>query len=82
MSCCYYRHFRRKKSSGYEVISEPVACHLACTTRYLTMKQMKVCVDDEGFTREDPAGASMNVAIEWEDLPGYLDELTARMLGG
>ncbi|MHB0937276.1 MAG: nucleoside hydrolase [Armatimonadota bacterium] len=63
------------------VLFDTVAIHLAYTTRYLTMKQMKVRVDDEGFMREDPAGVPMNVAIEWEDLPGYLDELTARVLG-
>jgi len=63
------------------VLFDTVAIHLAYTTRYLTMKRMRICVDDEGFTRKDPAGTPMNVAIAWEDLPGYLDELTARLLG-
>jgi inosine-uridine nucleoside N-ribohydrolase len=63
------------------VLFDTVAVHLAYTTRYLSMKKMRVRVDDEGFTREDPAGVPMNVAIAWEDLPGFLNELTARLLG-
>jgi inosine-uridine nucleoside N-ribohydrolase len=64
------------------VLYDTVAIHLAHSTKFLAMQRLPVLVDDEGYTRVDPAGRVVHVAMEWLDLPGYLDHLTARLLGG
>ncbi len=45
------------------------------------MEDLKIAVDDKGYTRIDPAGAPMAVATAWTDYEGYLDRLV-RMLQG
>ncbi len=62
------------------VLYDTVAVHLAHTTRHLAMRSLRVRVDDAGYTREDPDGVPMQLALAWENLPAYLDELTARLL--
>lgn len=63
------------------VLYDTVAIHLAHTTRHLAMRAMTVRVDADGYTREDPTGVPMRVAMAWDDLPAFLDELTMRLLG-
>jgi inosine-uridine nucleoside N-ribohydrolase len=63
------------------VLFDTVAIYLAFSTRHLEMQTMNVIVDDQGFTREDPSGRPMQVAMAWRDLEAYYDFLTRR-LGG
>jgi inosine-uridine nucleoside N-ribohydrolase len=63
------------------VLYDTVAVHLAHTTRYLAMQTLALTVDDQGVTRETADGRPMQVAVGWTDLDGYLEELTARLLG-
>lgn len=62
------------------VLYDTVAVHLAHGTDFLDMADMNILIDEHGFTRPDPRGRPMRVAIGWRDLPGYLDALTRRML--
>ena len=63
------------------VLFDCEAIHLAHTTRWLHMRRMGVRVDDEGYTREDAAARTFNVALAWEDYSAFADDLTARLLG-
>jgi inosine-uridine nucleoside N-ribohydrolase len=62
------------------VLFDCVAVHLAHTTRWLKMRQMGVRVDDEGYTREDPAARPFNVALEWENYGAFAADLVGRLL--
>lgn len=64
------------------VLFDTVAVHLAHTTRHLAMREMKLRVDDRGFTVEDAGTRPFQVAEAWHDLPGFYDELTERLLRG
>jgi hypothetical protein len=50
------------------------------------METLRLRVDDDGFTREDPSARKMNVATQWKDLPAFEDwlvqRLTTKPLGG
>ena len=61
------------------ILFDTVAVYLAFSRRGLKMKTMGIRVTDEGFTVPDPQGARIRVALDWVDLPGYLDLLTERM---
>lgn len=71
------RYDASKESS---ILFDTVAVYLAFSRRGLKMKTMGMCVTDEGFTVPDPQGARIRVALDWLDLPGYLDLLTERMI--
>jgi inosine-uridine nucleoside N-ribohydrolase len=62
------------------ILFDTVAVHLAFSTRFLSMKRMGVAVTDKGMTVPDPKGPSVNVALDWQDLDGYLDYLVDRLL--
>jgi inosine-uridine nucleoside N-ribohydrolase len=64
------------------VLYDTVAAHLAYSHEFLTVRPMRIAVTEDGYTREDEAGATMNVAVEWTDKPGYLAELTRRLTEG
>jgi hypothetical protein len=46
------------------------------------MEEIKVLVDDAGFTRVNPEGHLMHVAIDWEDMGGFEDFLVERLTKG
>ena len=56
-----------------------VAVYLACSQDLCVMEKLGIRVDDEGFTREDPAAKKMNVATAWKDLPGFETWLADRL---
>ena len=56
-----------------------VAVYLAVTQEHCKMEKLGVRVDDDGFTREDPAAKKMNVATAWKDLPGFEAWLVDRL---
>ena len=68
-------------NQGSTILFDTVAIHLAYSTRFLAMRDMHVLVDDEGFTRPDPRGKLMHVAMDWTDLEAYKDDLLNRLLG-
>jgi inosine-uridine nucleoside N-ribohydrolase len=63
------------------ILFDTVAVHLAFSTEFLEMRQMRLRVTDEGFTAEESRGASVNVALNWTDLDGYQDSLVRRLVG-
>ena len=58
-----------------------VAVYLALTQDLCVMKPLRLRVDDDGFTREDPGARKMNVATQWKDLPAFEDWLVQRLTG-
>ena len=56
-----------------------VAVYLACTQELCVMEKLGIRVDDDGYTREDPAARQMNVAIAWKDLPAFEKWLVERL---
>jgi inosine-uridine nucleoside N-ribohydrolase len=61
------------------VLFDTVAVHLAYSEQFLRMEEMRLSVDDAGFTRRDPAGFAVRVALSWTDLDGYMDYLCQRL---
>jgi inosine-uridine nucleoside N-ribohydrolase len=59
------------------VLFDTAAVYLAFPDQRALMKleTLSITVTDDGFTRIDPAGRSMVVATEWQDLDGYRDLL-------
>jgi len=41
----------------------------------VTFESLKIAVTEDGFTKVDPAGAEMKVAVDWKDLESYRDLL-------
>ena len=68
-----------KRSS---ILFDTVAVHLAFSEKWLRMEEIKVLVDDAGFTRVNPEGHLMHVAIDWEDMGGFEDFLVERLTKG
>ena len=62
------------------ILYDTVAIHLAYSHEFLEMKEMRLFVDDGGFTRESYDGTPINVAIEWLDFDGYSDMLAKTIL--
>ena len=62
------------------VLYDTVAVYLAHAQDFLQMETMNLRVDAEGFTRQDPCGRPVQVAVDWRDFAGYLDFLTQRLL--
>jgi inosine-uridine nucleoside N-ribohydrolase len=63
------------------VLFDCVAVYLAFSEKLLAMRRMRLAVTDDGFTREDPAGQEVNVALAWKDLAAFEDLLVARLTG-
>jgi inosine-uridine nucleoside N-ribohydrolase len=60
---------------------DTVAIYLAFATARLRMEKLRIRITDEGKMVEDPAAPLVNAAMDWTDLEGYYDFLTARLLG-
>ena len=56
-----------------------VAVYLAVSRDLCVMEKLNLRVDDDGFTREDPAARPMNVATAWKDLPAFETWLVQRL---
>jgi len=64
------------------VLFDTVAVYLVMTQSLCKMEDLKIRVNDEGFTVEDPQGKKMSVATEWKNLAAYEDYLVERLTGG
>lgn len=81
-------HYRvwRKYSGQPEVVEESsvlfdtVAVHLVSSTEYLEMQEVRLAVDDKGYTVESADAPVMKVAVGWKDLDSYKDFLTDTLL--
>lgn len=58
-----------------------LAVSLVFTEQHLRMRDMPVSVSDSGHTVEAADGRAVRVAMDWLDLPAYLDWMTARLTG-
>jgi inosine-uridine nucleoside N-ribohydrolase len=58
---------------------DTVAVYLALSQDLLRMERLGIRVDNEGFTRIDPAAKAVNVATEWKDLDAFRDWLVGRL---
>ena len=58
---------------------DTVAIYLAFSEEFLEMESLTIRVNEEGQTRIDPAGRSMNCATEWKDFEAFQDLLVARL---
>ena len=58
------------------LLFDTVAVHLAYSIRFLKMEKMNIRLTDDGYTVPDHKhGKSMNIAIDWLDLPGFCNYL-------
>lgn len=62
------------------ILFDTVAVYLAFADDFCRMERMGVRVADDGRTVRDENGAMLDVAIEWNDMDGFLDMLTERLL--
>jgi inosine-uridine nucleoside N-ribohydrolase len=82
-----YRIWAKKASadelSRSSTLFDTVAIYLAYPgpRDLVEMKRLSIVVTDDGYTRVDPSGTPMDVAIAWKDLDGYLDLLVKVLLG-
>jgi len=58
-----------------------VAVYLAYSEQLVDVETLHVGVTDDGFTRRDPAGPAVRVALRWKDRQAFEDQLTQRLLG-
>ncbi|RDV26815.1 nucleoside hydrolase [Alteromonas aestuariivivens] len=63
------------------ILYDSVAVYLALPEHpLLPTETMAISVDDEGFTRRDPAGSVIQVAMQWQDKAGFYEWMTERLL--
>lgn len=82
-----YRIWRRENPSDpirqdeieSSTLFDTVAVYLAFSDALTKIEELPIIVDDQGFTRIDPAGKKMEVATEWKDLASYEDLLVKRV---
>ncbi|MBR2910383.1 MAG: nucleoside hydrolase [Lentisphaeria bacterium] len=78
----WHEHIFDRPMSGFSsVLFDTVAVHLAQSTRFLEMKKMRLIVDDDGFTREDPSGMPFDVAVNWQNLAAFESYLVSVLIG-
>jgi inosine-uridine nucleoside N-ribohydrolase len=61
------------------VLFDTVAVYLAFSQELCRMEKLGIRVDDQGFTRIDPAAKTMQVATEWRDIDAFYKLLTQRL---
>jgi inosine-uridine nucleoside N-ribohydrolase len=67
--------------SASSVLFDTVAVYLAFAQDLCAMEQIRLRVDDDGFTREDPQGHTMTAATAWRDLGAFEDLVVRRVTG-
>jgi inosine-uridine nucleoside N-ribohydrolase len=63
------------------VLFDTVAVYLAFRHELCRMERLGIRVSDDGFTRIDDQGKTMEVATAWQSLDGYRDFLSYRLAG-
>lgn len=64
------------------ILFDTVAVYLAIEDSFCKMQDLNLSVDHRGYTVIDPKGRSINTAMEWNDLPGYIDWMVKRLQQG
>ncbi len=64
------------------VLFDTVAAYLTFSEELLEMELLGVRVDDEGYTRLDPAARAIHCATAWKDQPAFERLLVERLTGG
>jgi inosine-uridine nucleoside N-ribohydrolase len=67
--------------SASSVLFDTVAVYLAFAQDLCVLEDLRLRVDDDGFTREDPQGKEMRVATAWRDLGAFEDLVVRRVTG-
>ena len=62
------------------VLFDTVAIYLAFAEDLLEVEDLRIRVDDDGYTRIDETGNMMRVATNWRDYDAFLDLLVERLL--
>ena len=76
----YHMWLRGQSDPGASsILFDTVAVYLAFSRELLEVRRMGISVTDDGFTRPDPGGREMDVAIDWKDLPVFEAFLTRRL---
>ncbi len=79
-----YRIWAENKQTAEQrssTLFDTVAVYLGLAHDFCRMEQLNVRVDDEGYTRIDPAGKKMTVATAWKDMGAFEDWLVGRLTG-
>lgn len=63
------------------ILYDTVAVHLAATDRYVKFEMMNLTVDDTGTLRTSAGGRQIRVAMGWNTVEEYKQELTAVLTG-
>jgi inosine-uridine nucleoside N-ribohydrolase len=61
------------------ILFDTVAVYLAVSQEFLTMEKLGIRVTDDGYTRIDPTGKTMNVATAWKNMDGFKDFMVGRL---
>lgn len=64
------------------ILFDTLVVFLAYGTGFIELERMTVSMDERGVLGEASRGRPVSVAMSWTDREGFLDHLTARMLGG
>lgn len=77
--CKHSKEFDPKQTSS--ILFDTLPVYMAFTRDRLKMREIGIRVTPDGHTVTDPNAPRMDVAIDWKDLPGYMNFLTNRLLG-
>lgn len=72
-------NFKLNPDERSSTLFDTVAVYLAFSQDLVTMEKLPIKVTDDGFTRIDPAGKTMNVATSWKNLDGFRTLLAGRL---
>ena len=62
------------------ILFDTVAIYLAFAEDLLEVEDLRIRIDDDGYTRIDETGNMMRVATKWRDYDAFLDLLVERLL--
>ncbi len=69
----------QKLSSSSTTLFDTVGIYLAMSTELVKIEKLKLIVTDDGFTRINENGKSVDCAVEWKDLGAFEDFLVDRL---
>jgi len=71
----------RGKPDASSVLFDTVAAYLSFSHKLVNIERLPIRVTDDGFTRIDPQGKTIDCATSWIDLSAYEDFLVERFTG-
>lgn len=70
----------KKDMTESSILFDTVAVHLAYSSEFLSVKNMNIHIDDNGYTVLDEKAKAIKCALEWTDMHGYEEYLVKRLL--